>query len=106
MIMLTPPMLIITMKPRGAGMKKRSIRRKIGKIYNFMGFRIPGNLLKPARLSVKVEMRQVGDQLLDQPLRKPRKCWQEQFKLIAANHDDTLLDEITHSAWDEEEWTW
>jgi hypothetical protein len=24
---------------------------------------------------------------------------------MSANHDDPLLDEITQSAWDEEEWT-
>lgn len=84
----------------------KTIRGKIVKIGNSKGIRIPRILLEQAGLSDEIEMRVEGDQLIIHPVRKPREGWEEQFKLMAANHDDQLIDEMTISEWDEEEWTW
>ncbi len=62
--------------------------------------------MEQAGLPVNGEMRPAGDQVNNNTVRKPREGWEEQFELMSANDDDPLLDEITHSAWDEEEWTW
>ena len=86
-------------------MMYKTITGKVEKIGNSNWIRIPGTLLGQASLSGEVEMRVAGDQLIIQPIRKPREGWDRKFELMSANHDDPLLDEITQSAWDEEEWT-
>jgi antitoxin MazE len=84
----------------------QTIRGKVVKIGNSRGIRIPRALLEQAGLSDDVEMKVEGDQLIIQPVRKPREGWEAQFARMAANHDDQLLDEMVISEWDEEEWTW
>ena len=87
-------------------MMYKTITGKVEKIGNSNWIRIPGTLLGQASLSGEVEMRVAGDQLIIQLIRKPREGWDRKFELMSANYDDPLLDEITQSAWDEEEWTW
>jgi len=39
--------------------------------------------------------------------KNPREGWAAQFRLMAQNQDDLLLDEdVSLSTWDETEWDW
>ncbi len=84
----------------------QTIKGKVVKIGNSRGIRIPRALLEQAGLTDEVEMKVEGDQLIIHPVRKPREGWEAQFALMAANHDDQLIDEMIISEWDDEEWTW
>lgn len=82
------------------------IRSKIVKIGNSRGIRIPRSVLEEAGLTDEIEMKIDGDQLIIQPARHTRQGWEERFAEMAEKGDDRLLDEISTSQWDEEEWTW
>lgn len=41
-----------------------------------------------------------------EPSKKPRAGWAEQFCVMAEAGDDQLLDEPTPTTWDEEKWKW
>lgn len=84
----------------------QKIKSRIVKIGNSRGIRIPHTLLEQAGLSDEIEMSVEGDQIIIHPVRKARDGWEQHFALMAKNHDDQLLDEVTISEWDEEEWTW
>jgi antitoxin MazE len=36
----------------------------------------------------------------------PRAGWEQQYLAMAENCDDPLLDELSPTLWDEEEWQW
>jgi antitoxin MazE len=85
---------------------KTPIRSKVVKIGNSRGIRIPRAILEQAGLTGDVEMKVEGNQLIIQASRLPRQGWEERFAAMAEQGDDRLLDEISPSSWDEEEWTW
>jgi antitoxin MazE len=84
------------------------IKTRLVKIGNSQGIRIPKVLLDQIGLTKDLEMEIQGDQLILRAARRPREGWSEQFREMAANNDDVLLDLNAHTAssWDEEEWTW
>ncbi|PDV98825.1 AbrB/MazE/SpoVT family DNA-binding domain-containing protein [Candidatus Chloroploca asiatica] len=85
-----------------------TIKTRLVKIGNSQGIRIPKVLLDQIGLTKDLEMEVQGDRLILRAARKPRQGWAEQFREMAAQSDDILLDLHTHqtSTWDEEEWTW
>jgi antitoxin MazE len=82
------------------------VRSKLIKIGNSQGIRIPKPLLEQTGLKNEVEMIVQGDKLIIQAPHKPRQGWEAQFASMSAHQDDQLLDELTPTTWDEEEWTW
>lgn len=84
------------------------IRTRLVKIGNSQGIRIPKVLLDQIGLTKELELEVQGDHLILRAARRPREGWAEQFRKMAANNDDVLLDPGAHtpSTWDEEEWTW
>lgn len=82
------------------------VRSKVIRIGNSRGVRIPRTLLEQAGLEGDVVMIVRGDQLIIQSARANRQGWDEQFARMAGESDDQLLDEMTPTRWDEEEWTW
>lgn len=84
------------------------MRRKIVKIGNSQGIRIPKALLEQVGLIGEVELLVEGDALVLRPLRCPRQGWAEAAEEMARRRDDTLLDAETAplSVWDSEEWQW
>jgi antitoxin MazE len=82
------------------------VRSKVVKIGNSRGIRIPRALLEQAGLSDDVEMIVQGDKLIIHSARRPRQGWDAQFASMAKQVDDRLLDEVTPTHWDEEEWMW
>jgi antitoxin MazE len=83
-----------------------TIRSKVVKIGNSRGIRIPRSLLEQAGLTEEVELSVQGDKLIVQSAHLPRQGWDARFLEMAEAGDDQMLDEITLSSWDEEEWEW
>jgi antitoxin MazE len=82
------------------------IRSKVVKIGNSRGIRIPRIILEQAGLTDEVEMKVEGNQLIIHASRHPRQGWEDRFTAMAEQGDDQLLDDISTTQWDEDEWTW
>jgi len=82
-------------------MKARLIR-----IGNSRGIRIPKTLIEQAGLSEDLEIEVESGRLIIRPAYRPRRDWEEAFRLMAERGDDDLLDAPTPTDWDEEEWEW
>lgn len=84
------------------------VRTRLIKIGNSQGLRIPKVVLEQLNLSDEVELEVQENQLVVRPVLDPRSNWEEQFKAMAAEGDDQLLDEEVPSltTWDEKEWEW
>ena len=66
-----------------------------------------GHGLEQASLGEAVEIELQEDQLVIRSLNPARFMWEEQFKAMAENDDDKLLDEeLIPTVWDDEEWEW
>ncbi len=83
-------------------------RARIIKIGNSQGIRIPKPLLRQAGLTDEVELEVQQDRIVIHSARRPRQGWEEQFRLMAEQGDDRLLDAEVPSLtrWDEDEWEW
>jgi antitoxin MazE len=84
------------------------LKIRLVKIGNSQGIRIPKVLLEQVGLTQDIELEVQTDQLILRAARHPREGWEEQFRQMAHNGDDSLLDPDmrTGSSWDDEEWTW
>jgi antitoxin MazE len=83
-----------------------TVRSKVVKIGNSRGIRIPRAMLEQAGLTEEVELSVQGDKLIIQSAHTPRQGWEAQFARMAEAGDDQLLDQITPTQWEEEEWEW
>jgi antitoxin MazE len=85
-----------------------SIKTRLVKIGNSHGIRIPKVLLDQVGLTNEIELEVQGDQLILRAARRPRAGWDTQFRHMAEQGDDRLLDPDlpSGSAWDAEEWSW
>jgi antitoxin MazE len=83
-----------------------TIRTQIVKIGNSRGIRIPKVLIDQLGLEKEVEISVQRDQLVIRPTLRPRDSWEEQFKAMAKRGDDQLLDALTPTQWDRDEWQW
>jgi antitoxin MazE len=82
------------------------IKTRIIKIGNSQGIRIPKLLLDQTNLSEDVELELQENQIVIRPSHPVRYKWEEQFKLMAERGDDALLDDVSTTTWDEDEWKW
>jgi len=83
-----------------------TVRSKVVKIGNSRGIRIPRALLEQAGLTEEVELSVQGDKLIIQSAHQPRREWEAQFARMAEAGDDQMIDEVTPTRWDDEEWEW
>ena len=84
-----------------------TIKTRIVKIGNSQGIRIPKLLLDQTNFGEEVELVVQDNQIVIRASRLPRYGWEEQFKMMAEQGDDQLLDEPSQlSSWDEEDWDW
>jgi len=83
-----------------------SLRAKIINIGNSRGIRIPRTIIDQIGLTDDVELKVEGKTLIVQSIYHPRQDWDDSFTQMATNKDDQLLDELTPTQWDEDEWTW
>jgi antitoxin MazE len=84
------------------------IKTRIVKIGNSQGIRIPKLLLDQLGFGSEVEIAVQQQTLVIRPLQHPRHGWEEQFRSMAEQGDDQLLDGdiVSLSSWDDEEWEW
>ncbi len=85
-----------------------TVKTRIVKMGNSRGIRIPKLLLDQLGLNEEVELAVEGNQLVVRPAQRPRRGWDEKFKLMAERGDDYLLDAEAASLteWDADEWEW
>jgi antitoxin MazE len=84
-----------------------TIKTKIVKIGNSQGIRIPKLLLDQTNFGKEVELELQDNRIVIRSSYPSRHGWEEQFKLMAEQGDDRLLDgPIPQSSWDEEDWEW
>ena len=84
------------------------MRARVVKIGNSQGIRIPKTLLEQTGIMNDVELDVDKDKIVICPISNPRLGWENAFKAMSDNLDDTLINgdgNISHS-WDEEEWRW
>jgi antitoxin MazE len=83
------------------------IHTRLIKVGNSQGVRIPKVVLEQLQLTDTIELEIQGNQLIIRPGARPRAGWAEQFQRMAANGDDTLLDDDSAlTSWEETEWEW
>jgi antitoxin MazE len=79
------------------------VRAKLVKIGNSRGIRLAKPLLEVAGLADEVEIEAAPGVLTIRPSTHPRAGWAE---AAAAFDPDELLDEMTSTRFDDEEWSW
>ncbi len=83
------------------------MRSKIVKIGNSRGVRIPKPMIEEAGLSGDVELQVRDGAVVIWPAPGLREGWTQEFRNMAANQDDNLLDgDQLASTTEEEDWEW
>ncbi len=84
------------------------MRARIVKIGNSQGIRIPKPLLDQTGIVDDVELEVEKTKIIIRPISNPRSGWDNAFRIMAKNNDDTLINgnENISNSWDEEEWQW
>jgi antitoxin MazE len=82
------------------------IKGRVIKVGNSQGIRIPKLLLEQSGIQENVEIEVRDRQLIISAVPQSRVGWAEAFAAMASNQDDMLLDDVTSTTWDEEEWEW
>lgn len=84
-----------------------TIKTRIIKIGNSQGIRIPKLLLEQTNFGNEIELELQENQIVIRSSQKSRHGWEDQFKLMAEQGDDRLLDEtVRFSSWAEDDWEW
>ncbi len=81
-------------------------RTRIVRIGNSRGIRVPKALLQQAQLPEEVELYAEPGRLVVSGVREPRAGWREAAAEMRRNEDDDLLDGVTATRFDREEWEW
>lgn len=83
------------------------MKAEIIKIGNSKGIRIPKTILMQCKLDKAVNIEIKNNELVITPHQEARENWGYEFKQMATNNNDMLLDEdIVDHSWDKEEWLW
>lgn len=84
------------------------MKTRIVRIGNSQGVRIPKLLLERSNLAEEVELQAHDNQITIRSAREPRQGWGNEFKTMAAQGDDGLLDDdsLVQTQWDADEWQW
>ena len=84
------------------------MRARVVRIGNSQGIRIPKILLDQTGISDDVELEVGKNQIVIRPISNPRGDWEADFKAMAREGADALIngDENISHPWDDEEWQW
>jgi len=84
------------------------MRANIIRIGNSQGIRLPKVILEQSRLGNEVDLEVEDEKIIIRRACHPREGWEDQFRLMAENGDDKVLDTVqpVASRWDEDEWVW
>jgi antitoxin MazE len=78
----------------------------IVRIGNSSGIRLPKLLLEQAGLPDEVEIHAEPGRIIIESARRARSGWAEAARATAEHKDDALLDELTPTQSDADEWKW
>jgi antitoxin MazE len=82
------------------------MKAKIVRIGNSRGIRIPKPLLEEAGLQEQVELRIVEGGIMIAAERVPRAGWADAAALAKERGDNTMLDDVLPTRFDEVDWEW
>ena len=82
------------------------MKTKIVRIGNSRGVRIPKPLLEQAGLETEVRLRLVEGGIVIEAIGPAREGWAEAARALHEREGDRLLDEITPTCFDQDEWEW
>ena len=82
------------------------MKTNIVRIGNSQGVRIPKPLLEEAGLEGQVQLRVVEGGLMIQSEKATRAGWAEAAALAKERGDNTLLDDVVPTRFDEVDWEW
>lgn len=83
-----------------------SIRTRFVPIGNSRGLRVPKVIIEQLGLGDEVELTVESDRLVVQAAQRGREGWDEAFKTMARQGDDTLLEMPQATKWDRDDWQW
>jgi len=84
------------------------MKANIIQIGNSRGIRIPKVLLEQTRLGKEVELEVEDQKIVIQPIARSRQGWDQKFKLMVENKEDSLIEEDLQieNQFDRGEWEW
>ena len=82
------------------------MKTQIIQIGNSQGIRIPKVLLEESKISGDVDLELHPEGILIRNAHVPRAGWDEQFKAMAENEDDELIDGSSATEFEKREWQW
>lgn len=83
------------------------MKSKLVRIGNSKGVRIPKTVIEQAGLRDEVELEVQDNVVIIRSSSGVRRDWAAQFKDIAKQKEDALLDDVVStSEWDDTEWEW
>lgn len=82
------------------------MRTRLVRIGNSRGIRLPKPLIEQAGLGEDLELRVANGSIILSRSKRPRQGWAEAAAELAERSEDELLDPLTPTRFDEEEWNW
>jgi antitoxin MazE len=82
------------------------MKTRIVRIGNSQGVRLPRPLLEQAGLGENVVLRATPGRIVIEAARAPRSGWADAAKAMHAAGDDALLDAVSATRFEREEWEW
>jgi antitoxin MazE len=82
------------------------MKTKLVSIGNSRGVRLPKPLILQAGLTEEVDLRVRDGAIIISRSNSPRDGWSDAAKTMRRRNEDTLLDPITSTCFDEKEWQW
>jgi len=84
-----------------------SVKTKVVRIGNSRGIRIPKVILDQYHINDEVELETKEDYVIIKSSHTAREGWDQAFRKMHENQEDTLLiDDRLRNEFDEEEWEW
>ncbi len=82
------------------------MKSKLVRIGNSRGVRLPKPLIEQAGLDDQVELRVREGAIIISPANGPRDGWAEAAKQLRERQEDRLVDDLTPTRFDDDEWQW
>ena len=82
------------------------MKTKLIRIGNSRGIRIPKPLIQQASLGADIEIKVHNNSIIISSARRPRSGWADAARQAAVRGEDALLDPVTPTRFDDEDWEW
>ena len=82
------------------------MKTKLVQIGNSRGIRLPKPLIQQAGLGTDIELQVHNDSIIISSVRRPRSGWAAAARQAAVRGEDALLDPVTPTRFDDEDWEW